>query len=219
MINTTRRPRRKPTGRPTKLDARRIEIICKAIREGLYFTEACACAAVDKSTAYRWLARGEKQKSGPFRAFHDAVEKAEAEGERLALAKIRKAARLGTWQAAAWLLERRHPGRWARRTVLGVEDQKNSTERLLSLVRAIGGDTMLGAVTQAIEKISREEIAAELREELGITEAMDRRPTPPPTPPTTPPDSPPPAPTTPTDSTPPAKPEGAPVLRAIAGGH
>ena len=43
------------------------------------------------------------------------VKKAEAEAEAAAVLQIRKAANEGTWQAAAWYLERKFKDRWSRR--------------------------------------------------------------------------------------------------------
>ena len=44
------------------------------------------------------------------------IEQAEAVAIRDRLAVITKAADSGTWQAAAWFLERRYPEQWGRRT-------------------------------------------------------------------------------------------------------
>lgn len=47
--------------------------------------------------------------------FWQAVKKAEAEAEATAVLQIRKAASEGTWQAAAWYLERKHREKYGRR--------------------------------------------------------------------------------------------------------
>ena len=54
----------------------------------------------------------------------DAVEKAEAEAVVGWLAKIEQAANAGTWQAAAWKLERRYPRTYGRsvQEVVGADD-------------------------------------------------------------------------------------------------
>ena len=53
---------------------------------------------------------------GACLAFSDAVEKALADAELRDLQRVDGAAERGSWQAAAWRLERRNPTRWARRT-------------------------------------------------------------------------------------------------------
>ena len=57
----------------------------------------------------RWMARGKQERRGPFRDFWDALKKAEAELVIELVERINAAAARGTWQAAAWTLERRHP--------------------------------------------------------------------------------------------------------------
>ena len=61
-----------------------------------------------------WLRRGAREKSGLYHEFNEAVARAMATGETRALAIIRNAA-TEHWQAAAWMLERRHPKKWGRR--------------------------------------------------------------------------------------------------------
>jgi hypothetical protein len=106
--------------RPTKLTKAVQERICSALREGNYFSVACEGAGVAASTGREWVARGEGRCPGrpagpPYAAFAAAVKKARAEAEASALRQVRQAANDGTWQAAAWLLERGHPERWGRR--------------------------------------------------------------------------------------------------------
>lgn len=61
----------------------------------------------------RWIARGREQSRGIYRDLVDALVKAEAQSEILAVARIRKAGEVH-WTATAWWLERRYPERWAR---------------------------------------------------------------------------------------------------------
>lgn len=99
-------------GRPPVLldDAKKARVIA-AVRLGQGRNEAAASAGVARSTLFDALARG--RRGDPlFADFADAVKAAEAFFERRALSRITKASR-GTWQAAAWLLERKHPDRWA----------------------------------------------------------------------------------------------------------
>lgn len=49
-----------------------------------------------------------------FLQFYKSVKKAEAEAEAAAVVQIKAAAASGTWQAAAWFLERKFKDRWAR---------------------------------------------------------------------------------------------------------
>jgi hypothetical protein len=66
------------------------------------------------TTFEKWMQRGAEEEVGPHRELRDRIERARAEGEARNVALIAKAA-TDSWQAAAWLLERQHPERWARR--------------------------------------------------------------------------------------------------------
>ncbi len=101
-------------GRPTKLVPERVERLLEAIRVGNYINTAVVYAGITEATFYRWLEIGEANKEGKYREFLESVKKAEADAEARQVALISKAAN-ETWQAAAWLLERKHPARWGQR--------------------------------------------------------------------------------------------------------
>jgi transposase len=98
-----------------KLTGDLIERITRLIGDGNYIEVACAAVGIGKTTFYRWLERGEKAETGVYRDFWNAVKKAEAESESKYVGVIRDAANSGTWQAAAWWLERRYPDRWGKK--------------------------------------------------------------------------------------------------------
>lgn len=113
-----------PRGRRTKLTPKVQERIINAVRAGLRYKEAAQVAGIDESTFYNWKKRGAQAKSGLYFEFYQALKRAEAEGEFALIARIQQEASNGTWQAAAWILERRHPERWGRRmTLAGDKDE------------------------------------------------------------------------------------------------
>lgn len=106
----------RPPGRPSKLanldedDVRQIESLMRA---GATMEVAAEAAGVSRGTLYRWLKKGERARPGSRpRELRERVEKARAESETVLVARIAAAAGKGSWQAAAWLLERRFPERW-----------------------------------------------------------------------------------------------------------
>ncbi len=101
-------------GRPTRLTKAVREKIIKGIRLGLTYDRAAQLAGIHKSTFYMWKRKGLQKKAPLYIKFIDELKKAEVEGEAAAISHIVKAAQEGTWTAAAWLLERRFPDRWAR---------------------------------------------------------------------------------------------------------
>lgn len=98
--------------RPTKLTPEVQERICQAIAIGATYDLACKYGGITAETFAQWR----KGKSG----FSEAVQEAEGRAVVGWLAKIEKAASDGTWQAAAWKLERRYPQDYGRT----VQDQR-----------------------------------------------------------------------------------------------
>lgn len=94
------------TGRPTKrTDATRATIL-KALRLGATYRLAAEAAGIHRDTLNQWM------HDDPD--FYDDVKKAEATMATNALRRIEQAAKEGTWQAAAWTLERRYPHEYGR---------------------------------------------------------------------------------------------------------
>lgn len=127
---------KKDNGRPPKISENVINSILAALQAGAYIETAAAYAGIHKDTFYAWLKRGRAakdaaidydtsiidQKKVPesehqFVRFSDAIEKALADSELMALQEINKASKDGHWQAAAWRLERKFPQRYGRRTM------------------------------------------------------------------------------------------------------
>tara|TARA_Y100000310_G_scaffold216327_1_gene217368 strand:+ start:261 stop:632 length:372 start_codon:yes stop_codon:yes gene_type:complete len=98
-------------GRPSKLTPEVQENIARAITAGNYQDVAAQYAGISPATFYLWMQKAEDGKH-PFLEFSEAIKKAHADYEVRNVAIIGSAAQK-TWQAAAWLLERRNPDRWA----------------------------------------------------------------------------------------------------------
>ena len=98
-------------GRKCKLTDEPVRRILDVLATGGTHRTACRAAGISTSTFYNWLERGEREPSGPFPDFLDAVRQVEAAREIEALASISKAAAVD-WRAAAWYLSRRYPERW-----------------------------------------------------------------------------------------------------------
>lgn len=105
-------PAKRGRGRPTKLDPAIASAILDLLRRGNYVETAAASAGVSKVTVYDWLRRGARERSGPYRDFAVAAEKAQAEAEVYDLARLEKLALKGDFRAISWRLERRNARRW-----------------------------------------------------------------------------------------------------------
>jgi hypothetical protein len=123
----------KRIGRPSKFTAERAERIMQMIKSGAYGHVAARANGISTATFHAWQAKGRDAEKDPdtglcidpdlqqFADFSDDVKNAEAEAEVRNIALIQTAARGGTWQAAAWYLERRYSDRWGRKDHLKQE--------------------------------------------------------------------------------------------------
>jgi transposase-like protein len=134
------------TGRPTDCTPEVTEAVCAELREGLSIASACAAGGIARSTYHDWLQRASE--GPPFSDFRDATTKARAVGTRSLEVTVRTAA-LDDWRAAAWMLERKAPEDWSKRTEITGKD---------------GGPVEVHNVTAMIDA----ELAARTPDALGI---------------------------------------------------
>jgi hypothetical protein len=110
---------KKRVGAPSKLDHATINTLVEALELGLTWEVAAATIGVHKSTLHGWRDKGaadlEAGKPTLYADLVDRLTRAVAVAE-LELVRTVKAHGPVDWRAAAWILERRHPDRWARRT-------------------------------------------------------------------------------------------------------
>ena len=100
-------------GRPSKLNPKVQARIIQALLACNTLEAAAAYGGIHYATMREWILKGEKCKSGKYHEFAEAIKKAQDEAEAMLIAEIRAHGRK-TWQALAWLAERRHPERWAK---------------------------------------------------------------------------------------------------------
>lgn len=101
--------------RPTKLTDKLTADLGAIFREGQTSIDtACALVGISAKTYHEWMRREEPA----FREFRQSIEKARAEAVQGYLGVIKHAAHNGTWQAAAWWLERVLPDQYGRKTTV-----------------------------------------------------------------------------------------------------
>lgn len=147
---TTPTPTRSP-GRPTKATPAVTARVCELLATGVPQDTAARAAGISPSTFHAWVRRGEAEHDriaqghdpdpaeAPYRDFRDATQVARAEAELEAVSVIRSAFMGGTWQAAAWWLERTRPDLWGRGRSQGDPDVKPAPDPLSLLLQATGG--------------------------------------------------------------------------------
>jgi transposase len=126
-------------GRISRLTPELQAEIVRRVAAGNYPAVAAVSAGISASTFYAWMARGKKERSGPFRDFLRAVRKAESDAEVQNIAIIRQVMKGGAvterktitrkdgstetvekfaradWAAAMTHAERRWPDRWGKK--------------------------------------------------------------------------------------------------------
>lgn len=120
--------------RPTKLTPDVAQRYCAAIAIGATKKMASAHAGVHPETAASWLKAGALQRRGPLFEFSVLASQAEASAALRNLRRIDVAA-AKDWRAAAWFLERRHPGDFGRIVHQLVGDQNEPVEHVIRVVR------------------------------------------------------------------------------------
>ena len=136
--------RKMPARWKNKLTPDMQESICRLIAGGASITDAALLNDVSQRSIYLWRARGEKAARGKFYDFWLAMKQAESEFRQRHVDRIRDSALIScgtkvvevtrddgkgnvvtetrretnppSWQASAWLLERKFPLEYARRT-------------------------------------------------------------------------------------------------------
>lgn len=91
------------------------ELIDKAVqlkKTGAKNKDICAYIGIAEATFYRWCNKPNSEKQ---REFGESLKKAEPEYKAALRSKIMNAANDGSWQAAAWLLERLYPDEYGRK--------------------------------------------------------------------------------------------------------
>ena len=113
----------------TKLNPTIKKQIGDNITLGMPLKFAAEAAGISEVTFYNWMNRGESESKGQFYEFAEHVKACKAKAVQLHLKLITKAATDGSWQASAWILERRYPEEFGRKDRLELDaNMKHSGE-------------------------------------------------------------------------------------------
>ena len=95
-------------GRPTKFTSEIKAKLIYAIEKGAPYELACNYARIDYTTVLNWKKKADIEKEPEYIEFFKDLREAEGKISLKWLDVLDKAMDDGTWQAAAWKLERRH---------------------------------------------------------------------------------------------------------------
>jgi hypothetical protein len=143
-------------GRPSKLTEETAEKIVSLLAEGAYVETAAEAAGIGVSTLYLWLDRGANGEE-PYAAFLESVVRARAEAEIDLMRSVRRGDAKGTGfgeaKAAAFLLERTRPNKFAQRVNVKVEE---AISKVLEGVRRICSPEDFARVVAWCERVDSE---------------------------------------------------------------
>lgn len=97
--------------RPSKHTSDLQDRVCLLIAAGNTNRISARAAGLGVRTFYDWM----NDDRAPYVGFQAAVASARGQSEAILVSRVARAASAGSWRAAAWLLERRFPERWAKK--------------------------------------------------------------------------------------------------------
>jgi transposase len=148
----------KSNRKPPSIDDTKIQALLKALTAGHYMERAARMSAISLTTVYRWLDEGKKERESieagnepckrgqAYLEISEAIQKAREAAAHRAMLAIQNAAQDGTWQAAAWYLERTDREHYGRYTQVAGSD---------------GGAVKLNVTVEDMEKVLKELIDQE----------------------------------------------------------
>ena len=95
--------------------------LSQAISVGAYIEDACVFAGISSRQYRRWRELAE-QGVEPYAERWVEIQKSEAQAIVRNLFNIQNAANSGTWQASAWILERKYPEKYARKDFVQITE-------------------------------------------------------------------------------------------------
>lgn len=87
------------------------------LTDGNYITTACDLLKISRVTFYNWKNKAELGKQ-PYAKLFERIAEAEASAEADLVRDIKTDE---SWQAKAWMLERKHPERWGKKDTIKQE--------------------------------------------------------------------------------------------------
>ena len=95
----------------------------QAISVGAYIEDACVFAGISSRQFRRWRELAE-QGIEPYAERWEEINKSESQSIVRNLFNIQNASNNGTWQASAWLLERKYPEKYGRKETVNLSTDK-----------------------------------------------------------------------------------------------
>ena len=139
-------------GRKTKCTPKTIARVAEGLRIGMTHELAAQYGGINPDTFYRWLKLANAPSSNKcYSEFSEAIKAAEADNAARCLLVIDDAANDGSWQAAAWMLERRH--KYQRQASVQVETRQEPEMEVVDPTAEDGRAMVIEHVSQLPEDL------------------------------------------------------------------
>lgn len=96
----------------------------QALSVGAYIEDACVFAGISSRQFRRWRELAEKDVE-PYASRWEEIAKSESQAIVRNLFNIQNSANNGSWQASAWILERKYPDKFGRKDSINVASSGN----------------------------------------------------------------------------------------------
>ena len=126
----------------------------QAISVGAYIEDACVFAGISSRQFRRWRELAE-QGVEPYASRWQEINKSESQAIVRNLFNIQNASNNGTWQASAWLLERKYPDKYGRKETVNILD--NNKQFDVELYWSDGNKFVEGEVSDMSDTKKEEE--------------------------------------------------------------
>ena len=126
----------------------------QAISVGAYIEDACVFAGISSRQFRRWRELAE-QGVEPYAEKWEEINKSESQAIVRNLFNIQNASNNGTWQASAWLLERKYPNKYGKKDTVNILDNQNNFD--VELYWSDGNKFVEGEVVSEMSDTKKEE--------------------------------------------------------------
>ena len=161
---TKKKKQKYSPGRPTKLNVIIIDELVELLETGVHVETACSIAGIRKKDFYDWMKLAlDPEKNNIYKTFRDRVRRAMGLTEKKTLLNVKEAGDKGDWRAAAWMLERRFPKRWAKQ-----DPDKANEPTKVTFITQMGED----GVSQQVVKETSTDVMEQLENEDKSEQAL-----------------------------------------------
>lgn len=133
-----------PRGRKTKYTEDTLAAIEKALKLGMTRRDSCVYGGIDDSTFCDWM--------NDRPEFNELVQKAETYAKLSRVERIEKAGKKGTWQADAWMLERKYANEFAQRLVVQITPEDAALLKQLGLSPSEAWAALMQQARESVNK-------------------------------------------------------------------